>query len=217
VLPDSADNTVNDNTVNGGTVNGGTVNGGTVNGGTVNGGTAGQPRAGPAGASRSLRLVLALDHLLGSLGLFSLFPVLGLLLAARAPESGTAVVGIGLFCYTASAGLSALLINRWLPRMRYLGGMAGSVVLSAVAFGLLPYVEGVLTTGEALGSLAGGSLFLGLYLRGDGRLYWLLLAGLALVGTALLMASAGAAHSAPDPHPARPASARPASARRSLP
>ena len=95
----------------------------------------------PAGASRNLRFVLAGDTLFGSLGLFTLFPVLGLLLADRTPSSGTTWVGIGLFCYTASAGLAALLINRWLPTLRYRSGMAGSTLLSAVAFGLLPYVD----------------------------------------------------------------------------
>ncbi|MFJ2648445.1 MFS transporter [Streptomyces sp. NPDC087420] len=92
-----------------------------------------------ARAPRHLRSALSLDHLLGSLGLFTVFPVLGLLLAARAPGSGTAVVGAGLFCYTASAGLAALTLNRWLHRVGYRTGMVGGVLLSAVAFGSLPY------------------------------------------------------------------------------
>ena len=46
------------------------------------------------------------------------------------------------------------------------------------------------TSGEALGSLAGGTLFLGMYLNGNGRLYWLLLAGSTLVSLAALMFSA---------------------------
>ncbi|MFE0020206.1 MFS transporter [Amycolatopsis sp. NPDC059021] len=82
-----------------------------------------------------------MDQLLVALGLFSLFPVLGVMLASRGEPQSTALVGVGLFCYTASAGLSALLLNRWLPRLSYLHGMAGSALLSAVAFGLLPYVR----------------------------------------------------------------------------
>ncbi|WP_328782672.1 MFS transporter [Streptomyces canus] len=91
--------------------------------------------------TRRLQASLALDTLLGSLGLYSVIPVLGLLLAARSDGSGTAVVGAGLFCYTASAGLSATLVNRWLPRLDYRRGMVGAVLLSAVGFGLLPYTS----------------------------------------------------------------------------
>ena len=86
------------------------------------------PTMSPA-QGRKLRLVLAVDHLFGSTGLFSLFPVLGLLLADRTPGSGTTVVGVGLFCYTASAGLSALLVNRWLAAVRYRAGMAVSTLV----------------------------------------------------------------------------------------
>lgn len=97
---------------------------------------------GPAvGVNRRLQLVLAGETLFGSLGLFSLFPVLGLLLAARTPTAGTTWVGVGLFCYTASAGLSALLVNRWLPTLRYRTGTACSLLLSGVAFGLLTFVS----------------------------------------------------------------------------
>ncbi|KJK35274.1 hypothetical protein UK23_42950 [Lentzea aerocolonigenes] len=84
-----------------------------------------------------LRWSLAVDQGLGCLGLYSVLPVLGVLLATG---SSTAFVGIGLFAYSASAGLSALLLNRWLTRLTYLRGMAGSMVLSAVAFGSLPHV-----------------------------------------------------------------------------
>ncbi|MFJ7044974.1 MFS transporter [Streptomyces sp. NPDC101112] len=86
-----------------------------------------------------LRTALAAETLVGSLGLYSVIPVLGPLLAARSPGSGTAIVGIGLFCYTASAGLSATLVARRLRRIAYAPGMVGSVLLSALAFGLLPF------------------------------------------------------------------------------
>ncbi|MEU7885533.1 MFS transporter [Microbispora bryophytorum] len=99
------------------------------------------PGEGREAAPRLLRPALALDHLFGSLGLFSVFPVLGLLLAARSPASGTAVVGVGLFCYTTSAGLAAMAMSRLLPRLTYTTGMVGGVLLSAVAFGLLPYAH----------------------------------------------------------------------------
>jgi MFS family permease len=90
---------------------------------------------------RRLTVTLWLESLMGALGLYSVIPVLGVLLASRSPGSGTAVVGIGLFCYTASAGLSATLVNRWLPGLSYARGMVGAVLLSAVAFGLLPYTR----------------------------------------------------------------------------
>ncbi|MEU8348332.1 MULTISPECIES: MFS transporter [unclassified Streptomyces] len=96
------------------------------------------PGSGPP-APRRTTAALTAETLLGSLGLFSVIPVLGLLLAARSPGSGTAVVGIGLFCYTASAGLSATLAGRLLARLDYAHGMAGALLTSAVAFGLLPY------------------------------------------------------------------------------
>ncbi|MBE1574387.1 MFS transporter [Amycolatopsis roodepoortensis] len=99
----------------------------------------GESTVSPGG--RRVRVVLAVDQLLVALGLFSLFPVLGVMLASRGSASNAALVGVGLFCYTASAGLSALLLNRWLPRLSYRHGMAGSALLSAVAFGLLPYVR----------------------------------------------------------------------------
>ncbi|MGW0836160.1 MFS transporter [Streptomyces prunicolor] len=105
-----------------------------------------QGESSEAEPARRLQASLALDTLLGSLGLYSVIPVLGLLLAAQSDGSGTAIVGTGLFCYTASAGLSATLINRWLPELDYRRGMVGAVLLSAVAFGLLPYT----TAGWAL-------------------------------------------------------------------
>ncbi|MEV5957080.1 MFS transporter [Streptomyces sp. NPDC051987] len=95
-------------------------------------------RTGPRPAGpRRLRSALAFETLVGSLGLYSVIPVLGPLLAARSPGQGTAVVGIGLFCYTASAGLSATLAAHWLRRLSYARGMVAAVLLSAAAFGLL--------------------------------------------------------------------------------
>ncbi|MER8028879.1 MFS transporter [Streptomyces bauhiniae] len=101
--------------------------------------TAEQQTGASLSAPRHLRSALFLDHFFGSLGLFTVFPVLGLLLAARTSGMGTGWVGTGLFCYTASAGLSALVLNRWLHRVGYRTGMVGGVLLSALAFGSLPY------------------------------------------------------------------------------
>jgi MFS family permease len=92
----------------------------------------------PATAPGRLRAALALETLLGSLGLYSVIPVLGTLLAARSPGSGATIVGVGLFCYTASAGLSATLAAHWLRKLPYATGMVGAVLLSAAAFWLLP-------------------------------------------------------------------------------
>lgn len=46
------------------------------------------------------------------------------------------------------------------------------------------------TTGEALGALMGGSVFLTLYDRGDGRVYWEVLGIVTLLVTGLLRWSA---------------------------
>ncbi len=89
----------------------------------------------------SLRWTLAVDQGIGCLGLYTLLPVLGVLLASRTTTSGATYVGLGLFCYSASAGLSAMILNRWLSRLTYLRGMAGSMLLTAVAFGALAYVS----------------------------------------------------------------------------
>ncbi|MEU9119083.1 MFS transporter [Streptomyces sp. NPDC048506] len=86
-------------------------------------------------------LVLGVDHVFGCLGLFSLMPVLGVLLS-RQTSGGSMVVGTGLFIYTAAAGISALLVNHWLPRFPYVVGMTAGLCLSALGFGLLPYVHG---------------------------------------------------------------------------
>lgn len=106
--------------------------------GTVLKETADGPAEPRQAAPRRLRASLALETLLGALGLYSVIPVLGTLLAARSPGSGAAVVGVGLFCYTASAGLSATLAAHWLRKVPYASGMVGAVLLTAAAFGLLP-------------------------------------------------------------------------------
>jgi MFS family permease len=105
-----------------------------------------QVLADPENLDGRLRWSLAIDQGLGCLGLYSLLPVLGVLLASRGTGSSAALVGIGLFCYSASAGLSALLLNRWLTRLSYLRGMAGSMVLTGVAFGALPYAGSATAT-----------------------------------------------------------------------
>lgn len=89
----------------------------------------------------SIKLVLSVDHLMGALGLFALLPVLAVLLTNQAPDAGPGTAGAGLFGYTAAAGISALLVNRWLPRLSYVTAMTAGTVLSAVGFGLLPYVH----------------------------------------------------------------------------
>lgn len=100
------------------------------------------PAAGQATAAPGrLRASLALETLVGALGLYSVIPVLGPLLAARSPGSGATVVGVGLFCYTASAGLSATLAAHWLRKVPYAPGMVGAVLLTAAAFGLLPQAD----------------------------------------------------------------------------
>lgn len=80
---------------------------------------------------------LAADHMAGNLGQYAILPVLGVFLAAQV--SGAWIVGVGLFLYSASAGVSALLVNRWLPGFSIVGAMTGSTVLSALGFGLMPY------------------------------------------------------------------------------
>jgi MFS family permease len=110
-----------------------------VNGTTPKARQQADPAAGQTAlAPGRLRASLALETLVGALGLYSVIPVLGPLLAARSPGSGAAVVGVGLFCYTASAGLSATLAAHWLRKVPYAPGMVGAVLLTAAAFGLLP-------------------------------------------------------------------------------
>jgi MFS family permease len=112
-----------------------------------------QPAAGltgrqpaPAAARRPSRFTVALSahHLMVSLGLYPAMPVLALVLSQQA----TGAAGPGLFCYSAAAGLGALLMSRWLARRRYRPTMIAGTVLAAVGFGLLPYA------GSALVSLA---------------------------------------------------------------
>lgn len=85
-----------------------------------------------------LTLVLSSHHLLVSLGLYTVMPVLALVLSQQA----TGAAGTGLFCYTASAGSGSLLISRWLSRRRYLPTMIAGTILAATGFGLLPYADG---------------------------------------------------------------------------
>ncbi|WLQ41609.1 hypothetical protein P8A22_17425 [Streptomyces laculatispora] len=94
------------------------------------------PEAGPQQHAR-LTSVLSAHHLLVSLGLYTAMPVLALVLGRKA--SGAA--GPGLFCYTASAGLGALLVSRWLSRRRYLPTMIAGTSLASAGFGLLPYAD----------------------------------------------------------------------------
>ncbi|MFF3222386.1 MFS transporter [Nocardia suismassiliense] len=88
---------------------------------------------------RRLETVLAIDHLLGSSGFFTLFPVLGVLLATQ--TTGVAIVGIGLACYTASSGFASFLVNRWLLTVPFRVGMAAGTAVSGVSFGALAYVH----------------------------------------------------------------------------
>ncbi|MEU8629726.1 MFS transporter [Streptomyces sp. NPDC048669] len=103
-----------------------------------------RPEVGRLPSRGRLTLTLSAHHLMVSLGLYTVMPVLALVLSRQAP--GT--VGPGLFCYTASAGLGALLVSRWLSRRRYLPTMIAGSVLAATGFGFLPYAGG------AVGSLA---------------------------------------------------------------
>lgn len=86
---------------------------------------------------RAFTAWLSADHLAGNLGQYMILPLLGVFLTAQV--GGTWIVGVGLFLYSASAGVSALLVNRWLPRFTIVGAMTGSTVLSALGFGLMPY------------------------------------------------------------------------------
>ncbi|WP_329520651.1 MFS transporter [Spirillospora sp. NBC_01491] len=106
---------------------------------TTNHATTGDPATDtPAGSGGRLALVLSTHHLTVSLGLYTVMPVLVLVLSSRAASAA----GPGLFCYTASAGLGALLVSRWLSRRRYLPAMFAGTVLAAAGFGLLPYAAG---------------------------------------------------------------------------
>ncbi|WP_055563541.1 MFS transporter [Streptomyces atriruber] len=87
----------------------------------------------------ALKRVLSLYHLFVSLGLYTLTPVLALLITRQLPGASPKVVGLGLFAYTASAGLSALVIMRWLSRLPYVPALVCSALLTATGFGLLPY------------------------------------------------------------------------------
>jgi MFS family permease len=96
---------------------------------------------GRPGQGSTVALLVALDHLLGNLGHFSLLPVLGVLIAAQDPGAGPAAVGIGLFVYFAAVGLSCLLVNRWVARFRYTTAMCASALFAAAGFGLLAFMH----------------------------------------------------------------------------
>jgi MFS family permease len=91
--------------------------------------------------ARPLTVALAADHLLFCLGLFSLMPVLPVLLIALQHDSGAKYVGIDLFIYTAAAGIGALGVTKWLERLPYTATVSGGLLLSGVSFGALPYVH----------------------------------------------------------------------------
>lgn len=86
-----------------------------------------------------LRVTLAFDYLLSSFGRFSLMPVIAVLLAMQSDGPDWIITGIGLFGHTLSAGLSSLLVTRWLPKLTYVVTLPLSMVFAAVGFGLLPY------------------------------------------------------------------------------
>lgn len=86
---------------------------------------------------RAFTAGLSADHAAGNLGQYMILPVLGVFLTAQV--GGDWIVGVGLFLYSASAGVCALLVNHWLPRFSIVGAMTGSTVLSALGFGLMPY------------------------------------------------------------------------------
>jgi MFS family permease len=91
-------------------------------------------------SGRVLRRTLSVDYLMCSFGRFALVPVLAIMLV-RQSSGATWIAGVGMFCFTVSAGLSALLVSRWMPRFRYVTMMVGSMACSAVSFGLLPYTH----------------------------------------------------------------------------
>lgn len=89
-----------------------------------------------------LRRTLGIDYLCCNFGRFSLMPVLAIMLARQAGGANWLTTGLGLFGFMVFAGLSAVLVTRWLPRFPYVTTMAGSMVVSAVGFGLLPFIHG---------------------------------------------------------------------------
>lgn len=88
-----------------------------------------------------LRWILGADYLLCCFGRFSLMPVLAIMLARQSGGASWITTGFGLFGFMVFAGLSSLLVSRWLPRFSYVTTMAGSTLCSAVGFGLLAYTR----------------------------------------------------------------------------
>lgn len=96
-------------------------------------------RTEPGMRESSLRLTLAFDYMTSYLGRFSLMPVLAVLLANQVGGASWLTTGVGMFGFMVFSGMSSLLVNQWLPRIPYRVSLPGSLLLSAVGFGLLPY------------------------------------------------------------------------------
>jgi predicted MFS family arabinose efflux permease len=94
----------------------------------------------------ALRLTIAVDYLLCNCGRFSLMPVMAVLLAAQSDGADWLITGVGMFGFMVFAGLSSLLVTKWLPRYSYTATMSSSMVFCAVGFGLLPFTHNPLTT-----------------------------------------------------------------------
>ncbi|WP_433607154.1 MFS transporter [Dactylosporangium sp. CA-139114] len=90
---------------------------------------------------RRLRWVLGAEMLVNGLGRFTLMPVLGVVLATQDPAAGPSVVGAGLLVHNAATGVSSVLVNRYLSRLRYNTALGLSMLLAAAGFGVLPYLH----------------------------------------------------------------------------
>jgi MFS family permease len=88
--------------------------------------------------------------MLYSLGLFSLMPVLAVLLATVQHGTSTAFVGTDLFIYTAAAGVGSLPVSKWLQRLPYALTLSGGLFLSAAGFCALGFVRNPLALFAAL-------------------------------------------------------------------
>ncbi|MEU0658509.1 MFS transporter [Streptomyces lavendulocolor] len=88
-----------------------------------------------------LRWTLGANYLLCSFGRFSLVPVLAIMLARQTGGAGWVTSGLGLFGFIVFAGLSALLVSRWLPTFSYMTSMSAGTLCSALGFGLLAYTH----------------------------------------------------------------------------
>jgi MFS family permease len=88
----------------------------------------------------TVHVIMGLDYLLANFGRFSLTPVLAIMLVRQSGGADWAA-GVGMFGFMVFAGLSSLLVNRWLTRFPYAATLPASMVCSAVGFGLLPYAR----------------------------------------------------------------------------